>query len=315
MPGEASGQHQAQRFLITPLPDSTVYDLPIYRVGNDVRLSEDGEWIEWNVSWSFFDDDDRPLHLPDEAYLREAHDIDLHDPEALLAFVIEHGSPGAMDWSDLGADDEASWWRMTNGVGRVEERVLGRLHRDAVAGVTDSLATRFFLHVDEIAMRLAVVRNCTAIWNAYDPAKERIDVEQIGPWYGGWHAEDRFRHTARPKTARDAAAYLGSTLTFALRPFSPTVLFEGIGWERAVDERVHSYTGFMRQLYNHMTERARYSICANEPCRRHFVRKRTGTVVAEQGRTSGRDYCSRSCQTSQNQRDYRRRKAAEKGRL
>lgn len=289
------------RFRITPRPDARLVGLPVLPVDPDTRLA-DGEWIVWNVGHGF---QKERLYLPDEAYLHEAADVDLDDPEALLAFVHAFGVPGEPDWRDLG-DWSGGWWALTNGVGDVREKVLDRARQEK-----ESLIGRSWWHVDEVAVRLAILRNCVSIWNAYDQGTETLDPDRIEQWYGDPVA-GRWRHEGRPKDSRAAAIYLGHIVTFALRPYSPTILFGGEELEPAGDLYTFAFSALVRQLFNHMTERAAYSICQNEPCGRMFVRKRTGTTVAEQGRTTGRLYCSMSCQTSQNQREYRRRKRAER---
>jgi hypothetical protein len=74
------------------------------------------------------------------------------------------------------------------------------------------------------------------------------------------------------------------------------------------------YSVSFLQLYNHLVEKAELRQCANEPCRRTFVRQR-GRAEFGQHRTSGILYCSRDCARAQAQRQLRRRRRAEQAQL
>lgn len=70
------------------------------------------------------------------------------------------------------------------------------------------------------------------------------------------------------------------------------------------------YSAICLQLANDMAEGVVYRVCANEPCRRHFVRQ-LGGAVHGQYRTEGVMYCTISCAKAQAQRQYRRRNRKE----
>lgn len=61
------------------------------------------------------------------------------------------------------------------------------------------------------------------------------------------------------------------------------------------------------ELFNHVVESEPYRVCANERCRRLFVRQE-GRAVKGTRRSSGVRFCSASCARAQAQRAYRRRK-------
>lgn len=60
------------------------------------------------------------------------------------------------------------------------------------------------------------------------------------------------------------------------------------------------------ELFNHIAEHATYRYCANETCRRIFVRQ-SGRADAGQHRTRGVKYCSSHCARAQAQRNHRAR--------
>ncbi|GGK43330.1 hypothetical protein GCM10010124_40120 [Pilimelia terevasa] len=104
----------------------------------------------------------------------------------------------------------------------------------------------------------------------------------------------------RELTARVRMGDLASTLNAALKRFS-------IGIGTLAERSASVYSVAFLHLYNHIVEEATVRHCANEPCRRPFVRQR-GRSEFGHNRTAGVLYCSRECARAQAQRELRRRR-------
>lgn len=99
--------------------------------------------------------------------------------------------------------------------------------------------------------------------------------------------------------------FLRQVLTDGLRPFHPRVVYVGA---EAADEfgAAPLYAVCCLELFNHLVEAAQVRVCANDSCRRPFVRQR-GRAEQGQHRIRGVKYCSSHCARAQAQRVYRRR--------
>ena len=71
------------------------------------------------------------------------------------------------------------------------------------------------------------------------------------------------------------------------------------------------FSAACRQIHNLVIEGNLLHTCQNETCRKEFLRKR-GPIRTGTRHTTGVAYCSTACMNAQGQRDYRKRKAAEK---
>ncbi|MFD8001173.1 hypothetical protein [Streptomyces mirabilis] len=123
-----------------------------------------------------------------------------------------------------------------------------------------------------------------------------------------WRAENTHREEAWPRDLDHLRSLaleirisdLEGELNAALKPFSI-----GIG---ILSDRYPTVLAVVfLQLYNHLAEDATIRECANEACRRNFVRQR-GRAEYGQNRTSGIKYCTRECARAQAQHELRRRR-------
>lgn len=242
---------------------------------------------------------------PEELYLRELMELDLADSDAILEFTRRYGRLDGDQWELLGA---RRWrWRGTppeierinellsthavpkgdfGGVSHLEVfRVHVRLLRDAVRLWTEATMT-------------GSVREALRRWESFAPPPQDSPARREGV---GLRADDDNGYARR-----QAAEFLVEFLTPALAPYHPRfeLDFGGGFWQRGVPgPRLHSAMAL--QLYNHIAEGARYRRCANENCKRIFVRQRDR---AQQGRyrTEGSlKYCSRKCAWAAGQRAWR----------
>ena len=103
-------------------------------------------------------------------------------------------------------------------------------------------------------------------------------------------------------------------LSFALETFRVRVEVRRNDQEFSeTGPNVDLYVATCLQLFNLMVEDLPVRHCASETCRRAFYRQ-IGRAEHGQYRTEGVvRYCSPSCANTQTQREYRRRKRAEKG--
>jgi hypothetical protein len=113
--------------------------------------------------------------------------------------------------------------------------------------------------------------------------------------------------------------FVADTLAIGLGGFSPRISYRpDLRPQSAQDWSEHFAAGndlwavCCLELFNHVAERAVYRECANELCKRPFVRQ-IGRSRYGQRRKSGVRFCTHTCARAQAQRNYRRRRAAEGG--
>ena len=113
-----------------------------------------------------------------------------------------------------------------------------------------------------------------------------------------------------PSGPEEAWGWWAEFLNNALRPFQAQVVVTReddqalpYGWERPV---VSVYAALALQIFNDVATGTAWKTCANETCRRLFVRQ-FGRASVGQNRSTGIKYCSAKCAKAQVQREQRRK--------
>lgn len=230
----------------------------------------------------------------EEIYLEVAA-LDLDDPRAIASFVSDFGTMQA----SLFTQEPGFHW-VTGYDEALEPFVKEMFAAAKAAGVNveqgESLA--------EFRWAAMCIRDLVAAW--------RVVAGDLNPLDHRWESPV-WEHVPQGPTETvpweedgfGAASLLHMGLGYGLERFSPTIL---LGWEKHPFDDYGLYELCCLQLFNHVVEGASYRECANETCRRLFVRQR-GRAHHGQHRTSGVKYCSVECARAQAQRQYRRRKA------
>ena len=241
------------------------------------------------------------VEVPPEIYLRQFRDTPASDLDALaelcqLGFIrtLNKAQPYSdlpistdEQWKELLADIATLWPGQMGWYGEERERneVWGR-HRDK--------GLAFPVHAAEAALRVRLVQRATHHLLAH------LDGEPVA---SAWRdCEDDQRAWSNFLDCTDAA----------LRDFHVRVDVEieaaGQPLVRRDPNEVYTtlYSAAMLQLVNDLAANETVRVCANEACRRPFVRQ-LGRSSYGGHRKIGTLYCSSNCARAQYQREKRRR--------
>ena len=127
---------------------------------------------------------------------------------------------------------------------------------------------------------------------------------------------------ASVNTPEQAAVFLARITTESLRAVAPRVVVQSrsqteenkpqhadvtvVAGSHAAQEPQSLFTVCVAQLFNHLTENARYRHCQNDLCGRLFVRHE-GRARHGQHHLIGTKYCTAQCAAAQRQRERRKR--------
>jgi hypothetical protein len=293
-------QHDNTLFRITTWPDQPLPHPPADDRRVAYRLTDRGMLIpDWDADWL-----PRSPRWSEECYL-ELIAVDLEDPANILEFVQVFGLLGTRSGRAANNALDLAGFSFLHAAAQVAEH----LSEDHVAvAKADGLPERMGETLDEFRWGALCMRDLVSAWQI---TQNKIKADTYHWESPVWKIAEHPLDDVPWKSPDGPSNLLASGLSFGLESFAPVV--------RTHREEVHpifedhwAYEICCLELFNHIVEEASYRRCANETCRRLFVRQR-GRAVHGQYRIRGVKYCSSQCARAQAQRQFRRRKTAASG--
>ena len=272
------------------------YPVPVPDLLRYPEATLDGEII-WLPNWG------EKLHgvmapPPPELYLRQARQMNLEDPSALLEFVRKVGGvPYLFEDQDLWPDGIGG-----DGVRAKEGRGLFAEKRNHRYVSPQWVAGRGYgVHVDEVAYRLKILDILGRHAVAYRSG------EYLAPiWQEAIVAEPGQPHYVN--TEEDAWLWFRYHANQALRVFHAQIqVFADTGREVGGVTPTFLQVGVL-QIINDLADEVDYLTCPH--CGQVFARQVGGS--RHYSRRTGVTYCSPSCATAARVKAYRARKRAER---
>ena len=173
--------------------------------------------------------------------------------------------------------------------------VLGFVNAVGTIGMSEDAESQT---VAEFMLVVEAVRDAVTAWRVLQ-GDEHLNGEIF------WHLP-RLRGVPSLELPEAAAEFLTVVLDTGLAAVRPRVslALNGSGEPPLMDLTLYALC--CCELFNHVVSGADFRVCANESCERLFLRDETA-------RRRGVLYCSRTCARAQAQREFRRRKAEQKG--
>lgn len=225
------------------------------------------------------------VEIPRELFIRELMDLDLDSAEDITRFLDSFGM-------------------ITLRYGEAGLLPFGLLDDEPPPGAD-------LLHFGEAALFLRTARALTRHWMAVLEQKSIAAAwEAEGLWRWGYLDQERAEERAWSDFVH--------CINWGLKQIHVRVerVWHGDYVDGVEGEpQIGLYSALCLQLVNHIAENATVRRCANETCGRAFVRQEGGAVAGQYRREGLIKYCSVSCGNAQWQREHRRKKRAERGKV